>query len=150
VNVTLRASSTNDADFLYRLHCAAMRAYVMQTWGQWNEAWQSQYFHQHFNPIPCQIVVFEDKDIGVVCVERQATDIFLSSIELLPAYQAQGIGTQLIRALLDEAHQKGVPLVLQVLKVNPARKLYERLGFAISGETATHYLMSAAPKARTS
>ena len=36
-----------------------------------------------------------------------------------------------------------VPLwgAITVLKVNPARRLYERLGFAIVGETETHYLM---------
>ena len=84
------------------------------------------------------------RDIGVVSVVRRATDIFLSNIELLPAYQGQGIGTHLIRALITEARQKGIPITLQVLKVNPARKLYERLGFSINGETPTHYLMSTA------
>lgn len=147
MKVTLRASSTDDADFLYRVHRAAMQTHVMQTWGQWDEAWQSQYFHEHFNPTTCQIILFQEQDIGVLCTERRATDIFLSTIELLPAYQGQGIGTELIRALMDEAHQKGVPLTLQVLRVNPARKLYERLGFVVTGVTATHYLMSAAAAA---
>jgi GNAT superfamily N-acetyltransferase len=146
VKVTLRAATTKDGDFLYRLHRRVMQMYVIETWGQWDEAWQSQYFHQHFNPGACQIIVFQEHDIGAICVERRPTDLFLSNIEVLPAYQAQGIGTQLIRALMDEAHKRGVPLSLRVLRVNPARKLYERLGFVISGETATHYLMSTIPK----
>ena len=37
----------------------------------------------------------------------------------------------------------GLPTRLQVLRVNPARHLYERLGFAVVGETPTHYLMVA-------
>jgi len=141
VKVTLRTATTKDGDFLYRLHRSAMQRYVIETWGQWDEAWQSQYFYQHFNPGACQIIVFHAEDIGVICVERRPTDIFLSSIEVLPAYQGQGIGTQLITALRDEARQRGVPLSLRVLKVNPARRLYERVGFVISGKTATHYLM---------
>jgi ribosomal protein S18 acetylase RimI-like enzyme len=32
-------------------------------------------------------------------------------------------------------------VTLQVLKVNPARRLYERLGFRVTGETPTHFLM---------
>jgi GNAT superfamily N-acetyltransferase len=142
MDVTLRAATEDDADFLYRLHRAAMQVYIAQTWGQWNEAWQAQYFRQHFDPTACQIVVLHGQDIGALSVVRRATDIFLSSIELLPAYQGQGLGTQLIKTLIDEARRKRVPIGLQVLKVNSARRLYERLGFSISGETTTHYQMS--------
>jgi tRNA(Arg) A34 adenosine deaminase TadA/ribosomal protein S18 acetylase RimI-like enzyme len=145
MDITLRAAATDDADFLYRLHRAAMQNYVAQTWGQWDEAWQAQYFQQHFDPSACQIIVLHGQDVGVLSVLRRVTDIFLVSIELLPACQGQGIGTHLIRTLMDEAHQQGVPLTLQVLKVNPARRLYERLGFSISGETPTHYQMSVPP-----
>ncbi len=143
MDIILRAATRNDTDFLYRLHRAAMQEYVARTWGQWDEAWQSHYFQQHFDPAACQIIVLHGKDIGVISVVRQVTDIFLSNIELLPTYQGQGIGTQLIKALVDEAYRKRVPITLQVLKVNPARRLYERLGFSISGETTTHYQMSA-------
>jgi ribosomal protein S18 acetylase RimI-like enzyme len=145
MNVTLRIASVDDADFLFQLHRIAMQTYVMQTWRVWDEEWQLQHFQQYFDPFACQIIVLNGQDIGVISVGREGTSMFLSNIELLPAYQGRGIGTFLIKALLDEAHQKGVVLTLQVLKVNPARRLYERLGFAISGETATHYQMSAIP-----
>ena len=118
---------------------------MVQTWGQWDETWQSHYFQQHLDPSACQIIVLHGQDIGAISVVRRVTDIFLSNIELLPAYQGHGIGTQLIQTLLDEAQQKKVAITLQVLKVNPARRLYERLGFVISGETTTHYQMSATP-----
>jgi len=149
MNVALRAATTDDADFLYRLHRAAMQVYVAQTWGQWDEAWQAQHFRQHFGPLTCQIIVLHRQDIGVLCVVRRATEVFLGNLELLPTYQGQGIGTQLLKTLIDEAHQKRIPLTLQVLKVNPARRLYERLGFSISGETTTHFRMSITPKVTT-
>ena len=142
MDVTLREATPNDANFLYRLHRAAMQAYVIQTWGHWDEAWQSQQFQERFDPHACQVVVTGSEDIGVIKVARRTTDIFLTSIELLPNWQGQGIGTYLIRALMTEARAQGVPVTLQVLKVNPARKLYKRLGFSITGETTTHYLMS--------
>ena len=100
--------------FLYRLHRAAMQEYVVQTWGQWDEAWQSHHFQQHFDRAACQIIVLHGQDIGVISVVRQVTDIFLSNIELLPTYQGQGIGTQLIKALVDEAHRKEVQLYAQL------------------------------------
>jgi ribosomal protein S18 acetylase RimI-like enzyme len=147
MNVTLRFSTVDDIDFLFRLHRTAMQTYVTQTWGAWDEGWQLQHFQQHFDPDHCQIIVLQRQDIGVISVVRQVTGMFLNNIELLPAYQRQGIGTYLIKTLLDEARQKGVVLTLQVLKVNPASRLYERLGFVMSGETVTHYQMSAMPSA---
>jgi Acetyltransferases len=142
MKVTLREATANDLKFLYRLHRAAMEKYVVQTWGQWDEVWQAQYLSEHFDPDSCQIIVAESIDIGVISLVKRPTEIFLSGIEVLPAYQGQGIGTHLISGLMTEARGKGIPITLQVLKVNPARRLYERLGFSINGETATHYTMS--------
>jgi len=50
---------------------------------------------------------------------------------------------------LEEARHTGQSVGLQVLKVNPARSLYERLGFLLTDETATYYLMRATPKKQT-
>jgi hypothetical protein len=50
------------------------------------------------------------------------------------------VGNEDVGVLVARA---AVPTVLQVLKVNPARQLYERLGFRRVGETATHFKMQA-------
>jgi ribosomal protein S18 acetylase RimI-like enzyme len=60
-------------------------------------------------------------------------------VEVLPEWQGQGIGTRVVSRVVQEAG--GVPVSLHVLKGNPARALYERLGFVIDGETATHVTM---------
>jgi ribosomal protein S18 acetylase RimI-like enzyme len=136
----------HDADFLFQLHRTAMQIYVTETWGTWNEDWQLQHFQKHFDPSACQVIMLRGQDIGIISVDRQESGIFLSNLELLPAFRGLGIGTALLKTLLEEAQQKGLPLTLQVLKVNPARRLYERLGFVVSGETSTHFQMSAALK----
>jgi ribosomal protein S18 acetylase RimI-like enzyme len=146
MDIQLRETSQNDAEFLYRLHRVAMQAYVLQTWGQWDEVWQYRYFSENFDSSICQIIVVDKKDVGVISVLRRETDIFLRHIEVLPEYQRQGIGTQLILSLAVEASAKTLPLTLQVLKVNPAQELYERLGFLITSETDTHYLMTKTPQ----
>src|SRR5439155_18101167 len=43
-------------------------------WG-WNEAWQWNYFQEHFNPEECQIIRFQGKDIGVLSVRKQETEV---------------------------------------------------------------------------
>ncbi|MHC4780253.1 MAG: N-acetyltransferase [Planctomycetota bacterium] len=47
----------------------------------------------------------------------------------------------LILDLQERAREEHLPVRLQVLKVNPARHLYERLGFRCCCETKTHLRM---------
>ncbi len=142
--IELRPASSDDFDFLYRLHRLTMKKYVAQTWG-WDESWQRQYFEQHFDPALNQIIAVRGIDIGVVSVVERETELFLSNIQVHPEYQGQGIGASVIKTILDEGKRLGKPVALQVLKINPAQKLYARLGFTVMAETETHYLMKAVP-----
>ena len=140
---TLREANEGDYGFLYDLHRAAMKNYVDQTWG-WDEAFQQRMFRESFDPRPLRIVQVAGQDAGVIWVERRPAEIFLSLIEIHPIYQGRGIGTAVVGDIFSEARDAGLPVTLRVLKVNPARKLYERLGFVVVGEIPTHYLMSTA------
>lgn len=51
------------------------------------------------------------------------------SIALLPEYRGQGIGSELLRRLLDAARARFEGVSLSVSAANPARRLYERAGF---------------------
>lgn len=52
-----------------------------------------------------------------------------ASIGVKPNARGQGIGEKLMRALISEAAHRGLGLCLSVRSENPARRLYERLGF---------------------
>jgi ribosomal protein S18 acetylase RimI-like enzyme len=139
-SIELRQATPDDYDFVFSVHCAAMRTSVEQTYG-WDEDWQIRYFREHFDPAERQIIRYCGTDVGYISIEEQKTHFFLNSIAILPAYQGRGIGTTLIRRLQQRARKEGVPVTLQVFKVNPARALYERLGFKVTGETDTHCRM---------
>ncbi|MGD1931063.1 MAG: GNAT family N-acetyltransferase [Leptolyngbyaceae cyanobacterium] len=49
---------------------------------------------------------------------------------IYPGLQRQGYGSQVIGDIIAQADEKGLPVELQVVKINPAIALYERLGFA--------------------
>jgi len=144
--VTLRPATQQDGPFLYRLLKATMQEYVAQTWG-WDEEWQQAYFWARFDPAHRQIIVRDGQDIGVLTVEEHADEILLSQIYILPGYQGQGVGTALIRSVLQRGAALRLPVRLRVLKVNPARRLYERLGFAVTAETEERCFMEARPTA---
>ncbi len=60
---------------------------------------------------------------------------------ITPEMQKQGLGTEIVRKLQAESERSGKPLKLSVLKVNPAKELYARLGFQIYDENESIYKM---------
>ncbi|MAG35132.1 MAG: GNAT family N-acetyltransferase [Dehalococcoidia bacterium] len=141
----LRPATADDFHFIYQVKAATLKEYVTQIWG-WDEADQRARFGASFDAAQWQVVQLDGRDIGVLCLERAKGGLFLANIEILPPYQDRGIGTRIIEGILASARRDRLPVRLQVLKVNPARRLYERLGFGDTGATDTHYLMEWVPK----
>jgi ribosomal protein S18 acetylase RimI-like enzyme len=137
-----RSATESDIDFLYALRVATMKEYVDKTWG-WDDTFQQSIFRKNYVPAKVQILTFDGQDIGMLSVEERDEDIFLKTVEIHPAFQSQGIGTAIISQILADGVKKGKSVRLQVLKVNPAKRLYDRLGFSVIEETSTHYIMLA-------
>jgi GNAT superfamily N-acetyltransferase len=135
---SLRPISDADYDFLYQLQTATMKPYIEATFG-WDEAVQRLRFR--FDPREQKIIVVENQDVGVLGCEELPKKLFIGRIQIAPAWQRRGLGTLVLRERIERARELGVVAALRVLKVNPAKRLYERLGFAVVEETATHYLM---------
>ena len=148
IDLSSRSASKADYNFLWNLHVATMKEYVDKTWG-WVDDFQEAKFRKNFDPTLLEIIQSEETPIGYISVERRPDLILLISIEITPSFQRQGIGTRLIRGLLVEGHEKNHAVQLYVLKVNPARKLYERLGFHVVGETDTHFTMKTGVQEKT-
>jgi ribosomal protein S18 acetylase RimI-like enzyme len=141
IQLSLRLATAADVDHLFSIHRAALKSYVDATWG-WDEDWQLDHFRQHFDASVRQVIGYEHEDIGFLDVMIRGDAIILQNIEIDPKYQGRGIGTELIRRLFVSADHNGIPVKLQVLKVNSrARELYERLGFVQTGHTKTHFQM---------
>lgn len=136
----LRQATAGDYDFLYRLKATTLKPYVAATWG-WDEADQQARFAAQFRPETSCIVVVDGRDVGELKVERRKDEFHIAGIYILPAWQGRGLGSQIILDVIDRATGEGQPVSLQVLKVNPARRLYERLGFEVVEVTETHFLM---------
>jgi ribosomal protein S18 acetylase RimI-like enzyme len=146
-DVRLRPATLDDIDALYRIHRAVLGPYVEQTWG-WDEGWQAGHFREHFDVSVRQVIEYRGQVIGFLDVIEEEGRTLLASIRIIPEFQRRGIGTSLIRGVLHGAASRGVPVVLRVLRINPARSLYERLGFEAVGASDTHYTMEAHPARR--
>jgi len=138
----LRPATAADYDFLYDVQRETMCAYVEQTFGPWDETFQRGLFDSEFDPADFQVIVV---DAGVLLLEAYETHWFLDKIYLLPAYQKRGIGTLLLESIIERARQAHMPIMLRVLKVNPAQRLYRRLGFRVAEEHDVRYVMQRDP-----
>jgi len=139
LKISFRKGKQEDLDFLFDLKKATLQEYVMQTWG-WDEEFQRAHHKQNVNPENFTIIQASGRDIGCLLVEPHPNSIFLGVIELLPAFQNQGIGSRIIKDLLKKGEQEAKDVELQVLKANQrALRLYQSLGFIITNETGTHY-----------
>ena len=135
----LRSVDPLDRDFLLRLHELAFRPYIEAQWG-WDDARQLAFFEEHFRRHAGWLVIQVDgEDAGRLVVEVREDALYLADIELLPRAQGRGIGSAVVRSVMDDAAREGRAVVLRVLHVNPrARALYERLGFRHVRDIETH------------
>jgi len=137
----LRPASADDLEDLYQLAKRTMRPYVEQTWGSWDEEYQRNRFVQGPPAELHQMVVAAGCSIGCICLRDVGDELRLDRMYIDPAFQNQGIGTAILVGIISAATERAVPIRLRVLKVNPARALYERLGFRVTLEGSYDYLM---------
>lgn len=138
---TLRPATAADYDWLWQLKRSTMRDYVEQTWGVWDDVAQESFFRRNYTPAKVHVIVSAGRDAGLLEFEHRPEEIFLANIQIAPELQNRGLGAAVVRSLQHEAAACGLPLRLQVLKVNPARRFYERLGFTVVGDTLSHWRM---------
>lgn len=149
---TLRFVTDDDASFLYELFVAVRGpAFASLSDDMVGPLFEQQYRAQQASygatyPLADHHVVELGGDpIGQIRVDRAATSIVLVDISLLPMARNYGIGTHLIESLVDESDYTGMPIELSVATDNPARRLYERLGFVETGADALYARMVRRP-----
>jgi ribosomal protein S18 acetylase RimI-like enzyme len=89
-----------------------------------------------------KIVLVDGAPVGRLVVDASADHVELIDIALLPDHRNLGIGTSVLRSVLAQADRIGRVVRLHVEKQSRAVHLYERLGFAISGDAGMYLAMS--------
>ena len=138
-NLLLRAATPEDESFLLEVY-ASTRIDELAGLG-WNDdqlrAFIKMQFMARERSYPRnndRIILLDGHPVGRMMVDRGEAAILLRDIALLPEYRNAGIGSRLIQELMTEATAAGKPIILHVVSTSPAVRLYERLGFRISGE----------------
>lgn len=139
MDYSLRPARPSDLEFVVSLHHETLREYIEPIWG-WDQKTWDGFVKDWFKPEKVKIVQINSKDVGLLVVEERESEIYFESVSLTPSLQGQGIGSKIVSDVVKQAAAKNLPINLDVLKTNDgARRLYERVGFRVCGETDAHY-----------
>lgn len=147
----MRAANASDEAFLLRVFADTRPEFDLLDEGQKLALLQMQYnirqlqYDDAYPNAESMIVIQQDVPVGRILVAEGEREFTLIDIALLSGHRNSGIGSRLIRQLTDRARLSGKPVRLQVLKTNPARRLYERLGFEIVDEQSMYFEMKYEP-----
>jgi GNAT superfamily N-acetyltransferase len=143
MKVTLRPAV--EADFE-----ACRRTYFAET--EWiNERLQLKRedqeatFRRLWKPSQVCVIQADGVDVGFLQTVVSKDEEFLGQIFVDAPHQNRGIGTDVLRRIIDEASGRKLPVRLAVVKFNPSRRLYERLGFRVTHEDERKVYMSREP-----
>jgi ribosomal protein S18 acetylase RimI-like enzyme len=149
-DVTYRPMAEEDLPFIAALFASTRAEEVAQT--GWPEAMQRAFLAQqhqaqhhhyqaHFPDAEWLVVEAAGAPIGRLYLDERDDDLHLIDISLVPERRGAGIGTAILRDLLDQARALGKTITLYVEAPNPARRLYQRFGFNPEGEAGVYELM---------
>jgi GNAT superfamily N-acetyltransferase len=125
MKISQRAATWDDVEWLEPFYESVMRPYYVEL----NLSWDSTKFREYFDPHLTQIIQADGVDIGLLKVEERVDCIYLGDIQIQHEYRNSGIGTSLIELVIQSASITHKPVRLRVLRGNPAKNLYLRLGF---------------------
>jgi ribosomal protein S18 acetylase RimI-like enzyme len=139
--MNLRPATDTDRSALFNLHRAVFHDHIEKIWG-WDERWRRDNFAAEFACATTSVIAVDGQTVGYIQVLDKEDRIHVQNIAVARAFQGKGIGSRLLKELQLKAAARHVPLQLGVFRTNTlALKLYERLGFCQTGETATHIEM---------
>jgi GNAT superfamily N-acetyltransferase len=125
MKISQRAATWDDVEWLEPFYESVMRPYYVEL----NLIWDRTKFREYFDPQLTKIIQADAVDIGLLKVEERVDCIYLGDIQIQHEYRNKGVGTSLIRAVIQSASIANKPVRLRVLRGNPAKNLYLRLGF---------------------
>lgn len=127
--ISLRNAIKKDITFLSLLREQTMKTHLEKGGIQYDQQQQIERIKASF--AHAKIIMKENKDIGLLKMDKSAIPWKLIQIQLLPEYQNNGIGFSLLNSIIEEAEAASVSVELSVLRKNPALGLYLKVGFRI-------------------
>jgi ribosomal protein S18 acetylase RimI-like enzyme len=154
--VTFRPCTPDDVPFLRHLYGTTREEEMRIV--PWTEEQKTAFLDMQFRAQKthyedvypdCEFLMIELEGtaIGRLYIDRGADDIRITDIALLPEFRGRGIGRMLLEEILEEGRANNKAVTIHVEHFNPARHLYDRLGFRHIDTNGVYHLMEWRPDA---
>jgi ribosomal protein S18 acetylase RimI-like enzyme len=152
--VTLRPAEPGDREFLYRVYASTRSEELAAV--PWDDAQkdaflrgqfdaQDLWYRENYTRTSYELIVIDGEPAGRLYLHRGADEIRIVEIALLPAHRGSGVGSALLRGVLAEADAAGKRVTIHVERMNPALRLYERLGFTVAEDKGVYLFLERLP-----
>ena len=140
---SLRNSEPKDHVWLesLRRECYAELFYL--TWGGWDEERHQRHFAACIERGRIQIIEVSGSPAGMLQIFESDKEIEIGEVQILPVYQGQGLGTDVLKSVIEKAEKSSKNIILATgLKNSAAIDLYKNLGFKEAKRSETHVHMT--------
>ena len=135
----LRPARSEDFDYCARLYFEGMESIIKELNLKMDAHAAS--LRRSWDVTQVRIITLDGTDIGWLQSFVKDDALFLGQLFVDGALRRQGIGSEVLKGLIEEAAKAGQALTLGVVKTNPALRLYERLGFRTTHEDERKFYM---------
>ena len=153
--LSLRRETDADLPFLMQLFAASRadelalvpwtddekRGFLIQQFGA-----QRSHYYAYFQDASFDVIELDGKPIGRLYIDERWTRVHIIDIAIIPGNRAGGIGTALLTEIQHYARARGKGVDIFVERMNPAKSLYDRLGFKVVREEDVYLEMDWAPE----
>ena len=148
-HLSLRPEREGDEAFRFQLFCESRPAEfallqlepaVLDQLMRFQFQAQTMTYRTNFPAARFDIIELDGVPIGRIVVARSGATLRIVDQAVVPAQRNRGLGTAIMRAVMDRAAQAGQTVRLKVASTNdPSMRLYLRLGF-VPIETDPFYI----------
>ncbi|MGI5284462.1 GNAT family N-acetyltransferase [Nonomuraea polychroma] len=139
-----RPASAADGEAVAELRAVVMRP-DLERLGRYDEQRVRQRLRDGFTPAHTWMIEVGGAFAGCVALRPAKDTYWLEHFYLDPELQGKGIGSAVLRRLLEQCDREDAVVRLNVLQGSPARRLYERHGFTVETEDPVDVFMVRQP-----
>jgi len=133
-NVQYRPVSAVDFDALATLRIDAMRD-SLERLGRFDPERARSRLRDTFQPEHTWAIQHNGQWVGFYALRPEGAGLRLDHLYVVPAAQGQGLGSQVMRKILQDADSRGLPVAVGALRGSDSNRFYRRHGFVQTAES---------------
>lgn len=152
--ISLRPVESDDREFLFKVYESTRADEMLLV--PWTDEQKESFVRSQFNAqlahyektypkANYDVILVNGKRTGRLYVARLAEEIRIIDITVLPEERNAGIGSHLLRQLIEESKRTGKTARIYVEEFNRSLNLFKRLGFVVGEQQGFNLLMQWSP-----